>query len=90
MVRGLENVKVTSANVAVTFECELSKDGLKVEWFKGEKKLKRDDRYNMSSSGKVHKLTIDSVDSEDVGEYTVAFEKLSSAAKLSMEGNHEL
>ena len=90
MVRGLENVKVTSANVTVTFECELSKDGLKVEWFKGDKKLKRDDRYNMSSVGKVHKLTIDSIDSEDVGEYTVAFEKLSSAAKLSMEGNHEL
>ena len=90
MVRGLENIKVTSANVTVTFECELSKDGLKVEWFKGDKKLKRDDRYNMSSVGKVHKLTIDSVDSEDVGKYTVAFEKLSSTAKLSMEGNHEL
>ena len=85
-VRGLEDIKVTSAKVTVTFECELSKDGLKVEWYKGDKKLRRSDRYNMSSVGKVYKLTIDNVDSEDVGAYSVEFEKLSSSAKLALEG----
>ena len=86
-MRGLEDIKATSANVTVTFECELSKDGLKVEWYKGDKKLRRGDRYNMSSVGKVHKLVIDKVDSEDVGEYSVVFKKLSSTAKLTLEGN---
>ena len=84
-VRGLEDISVTSANVTVTFECELSKDGLKVEWYKGDKKLRRDDRYNMSSVGKVHKLVIDKVDADCVGDYSVVFQKLSSSAKLSME-----
>ena len=77
---------MTSANVTATFECELSKDGLKVEWYKGDKKLRRDDRYNMSSVGKVHKLVIDKVEADCVGEYSVAFQKLTSSAKLSMEG----
>ena len=79
---------MTSANVTATFECELSKDGLKVEWYKGDKKLRRDDRYNMSSVGKVHQLVIDKVEADCVGEYRVVFQKLTSSAKLSMEGEH--
>ena len=87
-MRGLEDIKVTSANVTVTFECELSKDGLKVEWFKGDKKLKRDDKYNMSSVGKVHTLVIDKVEADSVGEYSAVFQKISTSAKLSMEGDY--
>ena len=79
---------MTSANVTVTFECELSKDGLKVEWFKGDKKLKRDDTYNMSSVGKVHTLVIDKVEADSVGEYSAVFQKISTSAKLSMEGDY--
>ena len=87
-VRGLEDIKVTSANVTVTFECELSKDGLKVEWFKGDKKLRRDDVYNMSSVGKVHTLVIDNVEVDSVGEYSAVFQTISTSAKLSMEGDY--
>lgn len=73
-------------NVTATFECEFSKEGLQVEWMKDGKKLRRDDRHDTLSQGKIHKLVIEKVTAEDVGSYSCTYEKLSTKAKLSLAG----
>jgi len=74
-------------DATATFECELSKDGgLKVEWFKGDKKLRRDDRINFVDDGKVHRLVIEKATAQDVGKYSATYEKLTTSATLSLAG----
>ena len=70
----------------VTFEAELSKEGLQVEWYHNNKQIRRDDKHDIKTDGKVHRLIIDKVDSSDIGEYKVAYQNLESSAKLSVEG----
>ena len=70
--------------MTATFECELSKAGLKVEWTKDDKRLRRDDKIDIVSDGKTHRLTIEKAGSDDVGKYTAAYEKLTTTAKLSV------
>ena len=82
--KNLSDIKLKEVDVEVTFECEISKDGLKVEWLKGDKKLSRDERYNISVSGKTHKLIISKVALEDIGEFSATYQKLSTTAKLSI------
>ena len=84
--RDLQDQKVKEVGVEVTLECEISKEGLKLEWYKGTKKITRDLRYSYTVSGKVHKLTLDKVSSEDVGEYIAEYQNLSTSAKLTVEG----
>lgn len=85
-IRELEDQKVTEVNIAVTLECEISKEGLKVEWYRKDKKLRRDDKYDIVVDGKVHRLIINNVTSEDVGQYSAVYEKLKTNAKLSVAG----
>jgi len=70
--------------VTATFECELSKAGLKVEWTKDEKKLRRDDKFDMVSEGRTHRLVIEKAGAEDVGKYAATYEKLATSATLSV------
>ena len=86
-VKNLEDIKVTETGVTVTFECELSKTGLKVEWLKDDKPLRATDHLVMTTDGGIHRLTINKVDSEDIGKYKATYKKLSTQAKLSVEGN---
>jgi len=75
---------LTSANVTATFECELSKAGLKVEWMKGDKRLRRDDKFDMVSEGKTHRLIIEKAGADDVGKYSAVYEKLTTTAALAV------
>ena len=70
--------------MTATFECELSKAGLKVEWMKGDKRLRRGDNIDMVSEGKTHKLIIEKAGSDDVGKYTAVYENLTTTAALSL------
>jgi titin len=87
-LRALSDVKLSEANVDVTFECEISKEGLKLDWTKGEKKISpdADERYAVGVSGKVHKLTISKANVEDIGDYTATYSEttLWTSAKLSI------
>ena len=83
-IRELTDIKITKAKTSATFECEISKSGLKLEWFKGTKKLRRDEKYTMETDDKVHRLVVDSVTQEDLAQYSATYEKLSTAAKLDM------
>ena len=85
-VRELQDIKVSEAKAKVTFECEISKSGLSVEWYKGDKKLRRDEKYDIQKDDKVHRLIIDEVVDKDVGEYKAVYKQLSTSAKLTLAG----
>ena len=67
--------------------CEISKEGLKVDWFKDNKRIRSDDDHELISTGKSHKLVIKKVNISDIGTYKVEYKDLSTSAKLTIEGN---
>ena len=86
--RELEDVKLDKMNVEVCLECELSKDGQKVEWYKDSKKIRPDIERDVQDEGRLHRLVIRKATSKDVGTYRADFQHLSTSAKLSFEGSH--
>lgn len=70
-----------------TFECEVSKTGLKAKWLKGDTELKASDRYEMVTLGQRHLLHIHNAELADQDTYTVVVEEgVTSTAKLTVEG----
>ena len=67
-------------------ECEISKDGLRLEWYLGNRKLRRGDKYDVIAKGTVHKLVIEEVDENVVGEYRAVYENLETKGALIIEG----
>jgi len=82
--RELQNVKLEELGVKVTLECELSKEGLKVEWMKDGKKLRRDDRYDITTDGRTQRLIIEKAAGEDAGKYSAVYEKLTTTANITL------
>lgn len=82
--RELSDVKLTSSNQTATFECELSKAGLKVEWTKDGQRLRRGDRVDTVSDTRTHRLVIENAGPDDVGKYTAVYEKLTTSAALAV------
>ena len=82
--KDLTNVELTEMNVVATFECELSKTGLRVDWFKGYLKLRADDKYKITADEKRHVLTVCDVTDDDIGEYRATYDKLVTSAKLTL------
>ena len=83
--RELQDVTLTEAKKPAVLECEISKEGLKLEWFKGSKQLRRNEKYDIKADGKVHQLIIDSATVDDQGEYSASYQNLSTSAKFSMQ-----
>ena len=81
----LTDIKITEVNMTATFECELSKEGLKVDWAKNGKPLRRGDRYEILTEGRIQKLVIEKVTSEDAGKYTATYQYLDTTAALVVE-----
>lgn len=82
----LVDQSVSELGTTVTLECELSREGLSVEWFKENKKVMRDLKHDFVNDKKSHKLVISKVDWEDTGNYRCEYKLLSTQAKLSVEG----
>ena len=58
-----------------------------MEWYKGDKKLKRDEKYNyLVTDGTVHKLLIEKPSADDIGEYRAVYQKLETKAKMTIAG----
>ena len=87
-IRPLTDQKVTSIPDTVTFDCELSASGLPVEWYRGDRPIRRSDKYEMIAEGAVHKLVIKDVDDRDVGQYSIQVKNKASEANLIVEGKH--
>ena len=86
-VKELQDIKLTAVPKDVTFECEISKMDLTVEWYKGDKLLRKSEKYDMKSVGGVYSLTIHEATGEDVSDYSILVTKdVKSTAKLIVEG----
>jgi hypothetical protein len=85
-IRELTDITVKEIGGKVTFECEMSREGLKLDWYRSNKAIRRDMKYDIVADGRVHKLVIDKVDSEDTGDYRAEYLMLSTSAKLNVEG----
>ena len=84
--RDLKDIKLTKGGQKnVTLECEISKPGLRLDWYLGKKKLRRGDKYDIIADGTVHKLVLEEVEEELAGEYTAVYENLETTGKLSIE-----
>jgi obscurin-RhoGEF protein len=86
LVRGLETIKTAKIPDTVTFELELSSEGIDVEWFKNDRPIRKDDKYSMVVEGAVHKLIIKDIDGPDAGTYSANFKNRSTQADLIIEG----
>ena len=87
--RRLEDVILDEVGVDVILECELSKDGMKVEWFKGRKKIRPNLKRVIYNDGRLHRLTIKNVSSKDAGMYYAEFPRykyLKNSAMLFIKG----
>lgn len=95
-VRELPTVNLTSAPTEpVVLECELSrKPRENVRWLKNGKplpsRLPSHVKVDEKSGSTVHSVTLDKVTDDDLGEYTVQVEGISSTGKLDMQGRLSL
>jgi len=85
-IRLLENKKVTKIPDTIAFECEISDAGATVEWLKGDRPVKKGDKYEPTTDGAVRRLVIKDVDGKDAGEYSVIFKNKTSKGTLTVEG----
>ena len=80
----LEDITITDINQTATLECELSKSGLKVEWYRGNKQIRRDGKHDIVTDGKTQKLVIEKVMPDEAGEYSATYQNLTTSAKLTV------
>ena len=86
--RELDDLWLRWGDEQATFECELSTEGLTVNWTKDNSPLYTDSRIHIQFQGRTHRLIIDKPDSRDVGKYTATYdENLSTTAALFLIGN---
>ena len=83
----LEDVILKQVGIKGVFETEVSKTGLKPEWYKGDNQLRRGDVYDIVSEGCKHQLVVEEAKIKDEGQYKVKFGDISSEAKLIIQGN---
>ncbi|XP_030053285.1 obscurin isoform X2 [Microcaecilia unicolor] len=81
----LKNEEATEGG-SVILCCELTKAGAQVEWKKGHRTLKPNDKYNMRQEGANTELVIQDLDVKDTGDYTcVCGEQKTTAALVVNE-----
>ena len=71
---------------SVTFNCELSKPDKPVTWMKDGRVLENGDKYQITSDGCEHSMTIQEAELDDATEYTVTCGDHESKASLYVKG----
>lgn len=88
IIRHLTEQKIMKIPSPVSFECEISKADLPVEWSKDGSRLDaKSSKYKVESRGKIYRLTIKEATDEDDGQYGLIVKDtdLKSAAALIVE-----
>ena len=85
-VTPLKDVILKEVGINGVFETEISKSGMKAEWFKGDVQLRRGDKYDMMSEGCKHSLTVEDAQVKDEGQFKVQFNDVTAEAKLIIHG----
>ncbi|KAG7526822.1 obscurin isoform X4 [Solea senegalensis] len=70
---------------SVTLRCELTKDGVPVEWKKGSQVLKSGEKYQMKQKASVNELIINKVLPEDSGDYSCVCGDQKTTATLKIK-----
>ncbi|KAI1237130.1 Titin, partial [Lamprotornis superbus] len=81
LLRPLKDVTVTAGESA-TFDCELSYEGIPVEWFLKGKKLEPSDQVVTRAEGRVHTLVLRDVKLTDAGEVSLTAKDFRTQANL--------
>lgn len=87
----LSDRTVTEFETAM-FECEVSKPNLKPRWFRGQTEVVKDmERFEQTSVGTKHMLTVRECEVDDADVYKVVVEEgVESTAKLTVQGIPEV
>ena len=85
-IRELKDQTVMEIPSTATFECELSKAGLRVQWLRGDEPISSGDKYDITSDGAVHRLIVRDVSGDDMNTYTATVRGKTSSASLTVEG----
>lgn len=89
IVKHMED-KVCSESQNVTFNVEVSHDGIDPFWTFRNQQLKPGPKYKMESKGKAHSLTVIDAMKDEEGQYMFHAGEKTSSAKLTVSGTSEL
>ena len=87
IIKPLDEQKIKKIPSTVTFECEISKTNLSVQWLKNGTPLEKIRKYKTESSAKMYRLIINDATDEDDADYTITVKDtdLKSTAALIVE-----
>jgi hypothetical protein len=68
-VKNIEDINLNHYPKKIEFSCELNKENVKLNWFKGQERLNQNSKYSIESNGKQHMLSIIDIDIFDEGDY---------------------
>ena len=77
---------VTIEGDTVTLEAEVSKPSIKGEWYKDDREIAPDEKFEIKVEDTLQSLTIHDLTLEDEGEYTIEVPGDSSTAMVWVEG----
>ncbi|CAH1802732.1 unnamed protein product [Owenia fusiformis] len=82
----MTDVSVKEIGESATFDCEVSKANVPIQWLKDGQLLRSaSNKYETIDDGKKHKLIIKNVDADDAGEYTVIAKHKRCSAALAVQ-----
>jgi len=85
-IRPLEDLKISELPASATFECEISKPYVSVQWYKGEEPIRRSHKHDVAVDGTIHRLTVNEVEGADEAEYTIVAKNNKCSATLAVQG----
>jgi hypothetical protein len=85
-VKGLEDIELDQVGLEAVFDCEITKESVKAQWFKDSKAIRKSDNIDISSKAGIHKLTIKAATPDDIGQYSIKLADVTSEAKLTIKG----
>lgn len=81
----MSNITIKELEKSVKFECEISKPDLKIDWSYNSKIIRKDEKYEIQSSGCTHTLTVTDLSVTDVGQYKASYGNLITDCEFSIE-----
>ena len=85
-VRKLEDLVVNQLPCAATFECEISKSNVPIQWFKEDEPIRKGHKYDVIAEGRVHKLVVKDIGEKDEKEFFITAKNSKCSATLSIQG----
>jgi hypothetical protein len=88
IIKPIDEQHVKKMPADVTFECELNKSDVDIEWYKNDKLIAPNKKYKMSAHANHYTLLIKDVTDEDDADYTckVHNKNIQCQAGLFVEG----